>query len=136
MPALTTEAENRTLNWLTRQTNANNSAPQVGLVVHLVTVNGTDDTNGTKVTGGGYPGGGVGVTFGGAANGQCANTNVVRFDNMPEISGATNVVGFEIWDQNAGGAVRWWWAPLTTPRQYQAGDAAEFPIGELVLAMD
>jgi hypothetical protein len=134
MPALTTIAENRTLNWLTRQGTANDFAPAVGLEVRLMITNGDDDTNGTEVVGGGYVR--QLVTFGAAANGQCSNTNVIRFDNMPDISGATFVRGFEIWDRHATTPQRWWHAPLTTPRQYQAGDAAEFPVNELVLAMD
>jgi hypothetical protein len=97
-----------------------------------------DDINpGTPVTGApGNPG--VDVTFGtDAASGQISNTAVVRFNNMPLITGTDFVRAFEIWDATSPGApVRWWWAELTTPRQYQAGDAAEFPPGELVLAMD
>jgi hypothetical protein len=97
-----------------------------------VTTNGTEATNGTEVAGGGYVrqiGG-----FGPSSGGQSSNLGLVRYDNMPDIT-APGVVGFEIWD-SAATPVRWWHAPLTTARTYAAGDAAEFPPGELVLAID
>lgn len=132
MTALTNVAENRSLNWMT---GAATTAPVLPLRVALVVdIDDDPDANaGTEVVGGSY--GRQTITFAASAtNGQNANTNLIRFDNMPDIP-APGVVGFEIWD-SATTPVRWWHAPLTTPRTYAAGDAAEFPVGELVLAMD
>lgn len=133
MAALTDTAEDQTLNWLTGQTAGNVAVPPtMPLRVALIRVVGDDATPGTEVVGGSYarqP-----ATFAPSSAGQAANTALVRFDNMPDI-GAPGVVGFEIWD-SAGTPKRWWLAPLTTPRTYVAGDAAEFPAGELVLAID
>lgn len=129
MTALTDTGENRTLNWLTGNTT---TAPVLPLKVRLMTVNGTDATVGTEVTGGSYAA--QTVTFTTASSGQASNSALIRFDNMPDIGGS-GVVGFEIWD-SAGTPIRWWHASLTTPRTYVAGDAAEFPIGELVLSVD
>lgn len=146
MSALTRTAENRTLDWLTGRPTTAPVADATGhLQVRLVTVNGDDTTNGTEVVNTAtsnyqrQP-----VKFSIAATGQASNDDVVRFDNMPDLpittgAGGTyvsgGVVGFEIWDF-AATPVRWWFAPLTTPRSYQAGDAAEFPAGQLVLAID
>jgi hypothetical protein len=138
MPALTDFAENETLKWLI---GASPTAPVGQLKVALVTTASTDSAAGTEVTGGGY--GRQNISFGAVANGQVANSAVVRFDNMPDVpytngapEGANGGVrGFEIWD-SAATPKRWWYAPLTTPRGYAAGDAAEFPVGELVLAID
>lgn len=133
MTALTDVAENQTLNWLTGQTAGNAPVPPVlPLKVALVTVQGNDASVGTEVAGAGYAR--QNATFGPAASGQSANTNLVRYDNLPDIP-SPGVVGFEIWDSGATPR-RWWWAALTTPRTYAAGDAAEFPAGELVLAVD
>lgn len=129
MTALTNTGEDRSLNWLTGNTT---TAPVMPLKVRLVTVLGTDSTNGTAVTGGSYAD--QPADFSVSASGQSSNEFLIRFDNMPDI-GAPGVVGFEIWD-SAGTPIRWWHAPLTTPRTYVAGDAAEFPPGELVLSID
>lgn len=146
MSALTRTAENRTLDWLTgRPTTAPVTNANGQLQVRLVTANGDDDTDGTEVANAQssnyqrQP-----VKFTPADTGQARNDDVVRFDNMPDLPITTDgsgnyvsggVVGFEIWDF-AATPVRWWFAELTVERAYQAGDAAEFPAGELVLAID
>lgn len=129
MTALSNTAEDRTLNWLTGNPT---TAPVLPLRVALVTVLGTDAAPGTEVTGGSYTR--QTAAFATSSNGQGANTALLRFNNMPDVP-APGVVGFEIWD-SATTPIRWWHAPLTTARTYAAGDAAEFPAGELVLAMD
>lgn len=129
MTALTDTAENRTLDWLTGNTT---TAPVLPLMVRLMTGNGTDSTAGTQVVGGSYapqP-----ADFSVSSGGQSSNEFLIRFDNMPDVPNP-GVVGFEIWD-SAATPIRWWRAPLTTPRTYVAGDAAEFPQGELVLSVD
>lgn len=130
MGALTDVAENFTLNWLTGNTPA--TPPVFPLRVALMTVVGTDATQGTEVVGGSYARQVAAFTIG--SSGQASNTGLVRYTNMPDIA-TPGVVAFSVWD-SAAVPIRWWWALLTTARTYVAGDAAEFPIGELVLAID
>lgn len=138
MTALTDTAENETLRWLVADGAA--VGPVAPLRVALTTTVGTDSTPGTEVVVGTSGYARKPITFGSVANGQVSNSAVVRFDNMPDIpynsgNDTGGVRGFEIWD-SASTPKRWWWAPLTTPRGYAAGDAAEFPPNELVLAME
>lgn len=130
MGALTDNAENAVLNWLTGNTPA--APPTFPLRVALMTVAGNDATAGTEVNGGSYVR--QTATFAPSSGGQAANTGLVRYTNMPDVA-APGVVAFSVWD-SAVTPLRWWWALLTVPRTYVAGDAAEFPPGELVLAMD
>jgi hypothetical protein len=112
-------------------------------MVALVTTTGTDATPGTEVTtagGSGYqrqqlPLDSVDET----AQGEVHSNAVIRFDNMPDIpydesTDTGGVRGFEIWD-SAATPQRWWFADVANKRGYAAGDAAEFPIGELILAI-
>lgn len=132
MTALSDVAAERVLAWLTGQAT---TAPTMPLMVRLVTVNGDDVTAGTQVNGSGngyvpqqFTPGAV-VTLTGVT--QVKNADVIRFNNMP----AVTVVGFEIWD-SAVTPFRWEWAPLSTPRAFDAGDPAEFAAGELVIVAD
>jgi hypothetical protein len=151
--ALTDDAEIQVLKFLVgadNQGTANHQpgTPAVGPVlplrVRLTTTVGDDTTPGTQVVAGSSGYTPQIVVFGSTVtNGSLANASIVRFDNMPEVvyvegsgPGAQGGVrGFEIWD-SAGTPKRWWFAALTNPRGYSAGDAAEFPSGELVLAID
>lgn len=144
--ALTNDAEKATLDWLTGQGATNGPAgtpptpPTMPLKVRLCTSIPSDTAAGTEVVNsGGSTYAAQNVAFGAAnaSTGQTSNTGLVRFDNMPDTaqSGQGTVKAFEIWD-SAGTPKRWWWATLTAERSYQLGDAAEFPIGQLVLAME
>lgn len=114
--------------------------PVLPLKVALTTTVGDDATPGTEVVKGasGYVRQRV-VFSSTLGDGTVANSNVVRFDNMPDVvlngDGTGGVRGFEIWD-SAATPKRWWFAQLTQARGYAAGDAAEFPVGELILAID
>lgn len=133
--ALTNDAEKSTLDWLTGNAT---TAPVLPLKVRLCTSIPTDTTAGTEVTNsGGSTYASQNVAFGAAnaGTGQTSNTGLVRFDNMPDTTVQGTVKAFEIWD-SSGTPKRWWWATLTAERSYQSGDAAEFPIGQLVLAME
>lgn len=130
MGALTDNAENAVLNWLTGNTPA--APPTFPLKVALMTVVGSDAAPGTEVAGGSYAR--QTAAFAPSAAGQSANTGLLRYTNMPDVP-SPGVVAFSVWD-SATVPLRWWWALLTVPRTYVAGDAAEFPPGELVLAMD
>jgi hypothetical protein len=130
MGALTDTGEDRTLNWLTGNVPA--TAPVFPLKVALFTVAGSDSVVGTEVVGGSYVR--QAATFTVSSGGQASNTGTLRFTNMPDIP-IPGVVAFAVYD-SAAVPVRWWWALLTTARTYVAGDAAEFPVGELVLALD
>jgi hypothetical protein len=137
--ALTNEAEKLTLDWLTGQTAGNAPVPPtLPLRVRLCTTIPTDTTAGTEVVNsGGSTYASQSVAFGpaNASTGQTSNTALVRFDNMPDTTTQGTVKAFEIWD-SATTPRRWWWATLTAERSYQAGDAAEFPVNQLVLAME
>lgn len=130
MAALTDDAAVQVLNWITAQSA---TAPVPPLVVALETIMGDDTAAGIEVIGGGYtrqlfiP-----VTAATAAGvTSVRNAQLIRFENMP----AVTVVSFAIYD-SAPTPFRWLWAPLTTSRTFDAGDPAEFAIGELVVTGD
>lgn len=127
MSDLTDGAEARTLNWLTGQST---TAPTTPLKAALMTVNGSDSAAGTEVTGGSYARQNITLsTVSGSNPTTCSNSAIVRFDGMP----ACTVVGVEIWDSN-GTPFRWWWKGGLN-REFLAGDAAEFAVGELDFEM-
>jgi hypothetical protein len=127
MAALTDAGAQQVLAWLTAQPA---TAPTSPLLVALETVAGTSSVAGTEVTGGGYvrqlftPS--LVTTSAGVTS--VRNASLVRFENMP----AVTVVAFAIWD-SAATPTRWLYAPLTTSRTFNAGDPAEFAIGQLVV---
>ncbi|GIG63615.1 hypothetical protein Lfu02_79870 [Longispora fulva] len=122
---LTDAAENAVLNWLSGNTT---TAPVGPLRAALVTAAGTDGAPGTELAGGGYNRQTVTLT---AAPGPISNTTLLRWSNLP----AATVVGVEVWD-SAGTPVRWWYGPLAVSRTVSAGDALEFAVGALTLALD
>jgi hypothetical protein len=139
MAALDNNAENDTLKWLIGDASA--VAPVLPLKVALCTNDLVDDSVvGQEVqNSGGSSYSRVEVSFGAVSSGQVANDETVRFENMPDlpITGSTGGVrSFEIWDSASPTPRRWWYALLSTPRSYAAGDAAEFPGQQLVLAID
>ena len=92
--------------------------------IALVTVNGSDATAGTEVTGGSYAR--QTVVFDTAASGATQNTSVITFTGMP----ACTVVGIEIYD-SALTPKRLMYGALTTPRTVTAGDTVQFAIGAI-----
>lgn len=128
MSALTDAGAERVLNWLTGQTTI---PPVTPLYVALLTTAGDDVTAGTEVTGGGYGRQIYSPTIASTAGGVTTvrNANLIRFENMP----AVQVVAFAIYD-DAPTPFRWFYANLTTPRTFEAGDPAEFGIADLVIA--
>jgi hypothetical protein len=153
MAALTNDAEVEVLRFLTGQgsvgsgpggatvgTAPTGPAPHLPLKVALLTNSIVDDTTApVEVTGGTYARQDVFFAAVTAPSGtsatQTGNSNVVRFENMPDVS-APGVQAFAIYDSRpagSGGPRMWWKANLTNPRTYAAGDAAEFPVNELIL---
>jgi len=103
----------------------------------LITPTGTtnESGDGTEVSGGSYPAGGivytVSTTFGAASYsaGVTSITNsllAITQATMP----ATTVANIAIYDN---GAVRWWWAALTTSVTTNSGDTLTFATSSIVL---
>lgn len=109
--------------------NAAFSAPTTPMKVRLMTVNGTDSTNGTEVTGGSYVS--QTGTFDDATLGPCANDAVIDFVNMP----ACVVVGVEVWD-TAGTPKRFWYGATVVPKSVELGDTFRIEAGDLALTLD
>lgn len=127
MAALTNTAETHTANWLAGRTDA--VAPTLPYVMALVTANGTDDTQGSEVSGGGYVR--TEVAFTAAWGDTIANDALVRFENMPGVE----IVGLEVYD-SATTPIRWFYGALTTPRSLVSGDPVEFAAGALTIRLD
>src|SRR4051812_40166873 len=96
---LTDTAENTVLNAINGVAAALFTAP---LKLRLMTVIGTDATNGTEVTGGSYAS--QTIAFTSASAGSASNTAQIQYTGMP----ACTVVGFEVWDSNATPKRIWW----------------------------
>jgi len=108
--------------------------------VKLITPTGTTNEtgDGTEVSGGSYPAGGivytVSTTFGSAtySAGVTSITNsglAVTQASMP----ATTVAYIAIYDN---GAVRWWWAALTTSVTTNSGDTLTFATSSIILQIN
>jgi len=130
MAALTDSSAERVLNWIMAQATV---APVGPMQIALLTIAGDDVNPGTEVVGGGYSRQVYVPTPAATAGGVTTvrNTNLIRFENMP--SGI--VVAFAVYD-SAPTPWRWLHALLTTARTFDAGDPAEFAIGELVVTGD
>ncbi|MEU1778117.1 hypothetical protein ABZ545_01365 [Streptomyces abikoensis] len=122
---LTNTAENRALDWLMGNTT---TAPTTPLKLALVTVNGSDSTAGTEVTGGSYAR--KTVACNASVNGATSNSADIVFTGMP----ACTVVGVEIWD-SAGTPIRWWWGALDASRTVAAGDELRITAASLALSL-
>lgn len=118
--------ENKVLDHVLRNTAY---AQPATVYASLFTVAPTDAGGGTEVVGGGYvrkP-----ITFGAAAGGSASNTVIVDFGTASAAWGTVVAVG--IHDAAAAGNLLYW-GLLTTNRTINAGDAATFPVGNLVVA--
>jgi hypothetical protein len=114
------------------------AAPVTGpLKLAALTVQGTDTTAGTEVTGGTYAR--QTITLGAAAlvGGvpQASNTNAITFSGLPAIPGG--IVGYAIYD-SAGTPLRCWELPRTggATSAIQAGDSNTIAIGGIVVQLD
>lgn len=76
----------------------------------------------------------VAVTLQAAASGSTTNTAEIRFSNMPALTGATQVVGVELWDQFTT-PVRIWYGPLATPKNTNLGDDFVIAAGDLDITL-
>lgn len=94
----------------------------------LVTVNGSDATAGTEVTGGSYAR--QTITFTSATGGQIENNAAISFTGMP----AVTVVGIELYD-SAGSPKRLAYGALTASRVITAGDTVQFASGAITLSL-
>ncbi len=110
------------------------TAPAAGRNLRLMTANGSQATNGTELgAAGGYPAGGVGITFKaataqtGTPSGRAGN-NAVSITNMP----AATIVGLEIWTTETT-PVRRVWGALTANKAVAAGDTYSHPADSITL---
>lgn len=108
----------------------------------LVTSTGTTDEtgDGTEVSGGSYPAGGISMTisstFGAAAysSGVASVTNsgaAVSQTNMPAATTAYAV----IYDGTAT-PVRWWWGPLSSNVTTNSGDTLTFDTSSITVELN
>lgn len=109
-------------------------APTTPLKLKLMTVNGTDSTAGTEVSGGSYTPQTITFAATTSGTGTTSNSNVITFASMPAVGGS-GVVGFEIWDSNAT-PKRLWWIPATVAKTTNAGDTYSVAIGAITLSID
>lgn len=124
--ALTDTAETRVLDWTVGNAT---TAPTTPMKLALYTVNGTDSSAGTEVTGGSYAR--QTVTFSAAAAGSMTTSANVVFTSMP----ACTVTGWAVWD-SAGTPIRWWHGALAASKVVNAGDSFTVQAGNLTLTAD
>jgi hypothetical protein len=99
--------------------------------LRLMTVNGTNTSAGTEVTGGSYAS--QNITFSSAGSiltETLQNNAAISFASMP----ATTVTGIELWD-SSGTPKRLAWGPLTTNRTTASGDTLQFAINSIVVSL-
>lgn len=100
------------------------SPPTVYLA--LFTTATTDAGGGTEVVGGSYARQAVAFAAGGAGSGAADNSAAETYSNMP----AVTVTHAAIFDALVGGNMLLH-APLSSPKTVGAGDALNFPIGDI-----
>lgn len=92
----------------------------------LFTTATTDAGGGTEVVGGSYGRNAVAFSAGAAGSGAADNTAAELFSNMP----ACTVTHAALFDAASGGNMLMH-APLSAPKTVGAGDALNFPIGDI-----
>jgi hypothetical protein len=106
----------------------------------LITPTGTTNEtgDGTEVSGGSYPAGGITYTVTGTFGSAGYSTGVTSITNsgsaitqtgMP----ATTVANIALYDN---GAVRWWWAAVTTSVTTNSGDTLTFATSSITLQVN
>jgi hypothetical protein len=106
----------------------------------LITPTGTTNEtgDGTEVSGGSYPTGGITYTVGTTFNTASYSSGVTSITNslaaitqtsMP----ATTVANIALYD---AGAVRWWWAAVTTSVTTNSGDTLTFATSSITLQVN
>ena len=106
--------------------------------VKLMSTAASETADGTQISGGSYPAGGISTgtsttTWGTAsyASGVASITNsgsAITQTNMP----ATLVTSASLWD-TAGTPVRWWWGDLTNNITTNSGDTLTFATSSITM---
>lgn len=97
----------------------------------LLSATATNTTDGTEITGGSYPAGGINSTFGAADTAQTsANDAAVTQTNMP----AVTVTGVQLRD-SAGTPRRIAYGPLSASKTTNLGDTLSFSTAALTVAI-
>lgn len=155
MSAFTDTAENKIIDWLFRgqaigiagATAAAGTGP-ANLYIGLLTVNPTDSTSGTEVTGNAYARVAVASSLVNWAGTQAAastvassgtggltsNNGVITFPT-PTPAGWGTVTGVGIYDSLSGGALLIY-STLTASKVINAGDSVTFPAASLTFQLD
>lgn len=155
MPAFTDTAENKIIDWLFRGqaigiTGASAAAGTgpTNLYIGLLTVNPTDNTPGTEVTGNGYARVAVASTMANWAGTQAAastvastgssgttsNNTVISFAT-PTPAGWATVTGVGVYDAATAGNLLIYSA-LIASKVINAGDSVTFPAASLTFQLD
>lgn len=109
----------------------------------LMTTAANESADGTEISGGSYPAGGisatVSTTFGAAgySGGVASIANsgaAITQANMPATSGS-GVVSASLWD-TGGTPVRWWWGDLSTGVVTNLGDTLTFNTSSVVVQLN
>jgi hypothetical protein len=110
------------------------TTPQATVPIKLFTVNPTDSTTGTEVTGGSYASVDSKGKWAVPAAGSVATNAIITFPTATaDWSSGAAVTGFAVCN-NAGTQLMW--GALTTPKTVLNGDTPSFAIGALVLTED
>jgi hypothetical protein len=109
----------------------------------LMTTAANETADGTEISGGSYPAGGISTTvsstYGAASysSGVASVTNsgaVITQANMPTVGGS-GVISASIWD-TGGTPVRWWWGDLSTGVVTNLGDTLTFNTSSVVIELN
>jgi hypothetical protein len=102
---------------------------------------GSETADGTEISGGSYPAGGivytVSSTFGASSysTGVTSATNsgaAITQTSMPTV-GSPGVTYATIYDN---GGIRWWWGALTTPVLTNSGDTLTFATSSITVQLN
>lgn len=107
----------------------------------LITPSGTtnESFDGTEVSGGSYPAGGISYTVSSTFGSASYSSGVTSITNSAAISQssmpAATVAYIAIYD-NTGTPLRWWWAQLTTSVTTNSGDTLTFAASSITLQIN
>src|ERR1700744_6421374 len=110
----------------------------------LMSTAASETTDGTEITGGSYPAGGIGMTisstFGSSsyASGIASITNSgasVSQTNMPTV-GTPGIVSASVWDGTSGTALRWWWGGMQANVVTNLGDTLTFNTSSITMQLN
>lgn len=123
---ITDTVENQLLDALVGNSSFSVTTP---IKLALVTVNGSDSSAGTEVSGGSYAR--QTIAWDAAASGSIANSAVINFTGMPTCT----VVGVEVYD-SAGTPKRLAYGALSANKSVTSGDTVQFAASSVTISLD